>query len=125
MVRSADELIRDTAPFPDSVIEQLPKTDKRPALDYVAWYQYAQRLLLQHGGYSWVVGDLMYADNVWAVSGVLTIGDERYGAVGEDTTPTAAESNAYKRACAHAGIGLHLYDDGYWLHGKLEREAST
>jgi hypothetical protein len=49
------------------------------------------------------------------------LGDEVYGAVGEDKTPTAAESNAFKRACAKAGIGLHLYDH-YWLHRELERQ---
>ncbi len=119
-MRSSDELICDTAPFPASVIKQLPKSDNRPALDYVPWYQYAQRLLLHHGGYLWVPGDPIHADNLWAVSGVLTIGDEQYGGVGEDTTPTAAESNAYKRACAHAGIGLHLYG-GYWLHERLNK----
>ena len=114
-MRTADELIRDTAPFPTSIIEQLPPRGD----DYVPWYQYAQRLLLHHGGYSWEPGDPIYANDLWTVSGVLTIGDEKYGAVGEDTTPTAAESNAYKRACAHAGIGLHLYG-GYWLHERLK-----
>ncbi len=118
-MRTTPELIRDTAPFPDEVVEQLPQGNNRPALDYVPWYQYAQRLLLHYGGYSWVPGDPVYANNKWAVSGVLTLGDEVYGAVGEDTTPTAAESNAYKRACAHAGIGLHLYG-GYWLHDRLK-----
>ena len=59
---------------------------------------------------------------VWAVSVRIWFGnDEWYDGVGEDDSPTSAESNAYKRACAHAGIGLHLYDD-FWLHERLKKE---
>lgn len=115
-MRSRDELIRDTEPFPASVIKTLPPRGDR----YVPWHQYAQRLLLHHGGYDWRVTNLIFADGTWAAAGVLTLGDEAYGAVGEDSTPTSAESNAFKRACAHAGVGLHLYDDNYWLHNRLK-----
>jgi len=44
--------------------------------------------------------------------------DEWYDGVGIDSDADKAESQAYKRACAHAGIGLHLYG-GYWLLGAL------
>ena len=115
-MRSRTNLVRDTEPFPDSVIAHLPPRGD----SYVPWYQYAQRLLLHHGGYSWKVTTLTNAGNVWAVAGELTLEDETYGAVGEDNTPTSAESNAFKRACAHAGIGLHLYDDKFWLHRRLQ-----
>ena len=54
------------------------------------------------------------------MTGLLRLGDETYGAVGEDDAPAAAESNAFKRACAKAGIGLHLYEH-YWLHGQLTK----
>lgn len=118
-MRTRDELIRDTEPFPAGVIKTLPPRGDR----YVPWYQYAQRLLAHHGGYSWRITDTTFADGVWAVTGELLLGAEIYGSVGEDNTPTSAESNAFKRACAHAGIGLHLYDDAYWLHGKLQRES--
>ncbi len=115
-MRTPEQLIADTAPFPDTLIEKLPPRGD----SYVAWYQYAQRLLLVHPGYSWQVSNVVFANDVWAVAGWLTIDDVPYGAVGEADTPTSAESNAYKRACAKAGIGLHLYDeDGYWLHGRL------
>ena len=124
MNRTLEELVRDTAPFPDSVIKTL---DKAGGLDYVPWYQYAQRLLLHWGGYTWQVNDVMEAQGVWAVTGTLFLGEQpeddsqSYSAVGEDSTPTAAESNAFKRACAHAGVGLHLYGD-FWLHDRLLKE---
>jgi hypothetical protein len=129
-VRTRDELIRDTEPFPDSVIEKLPPRGD----NYVTWTHYAQRLLLYYGGYSWEPGDAhyqkierertdgsIYIEHVWTVTGKLTLGDEVYGAVGEDNSPTSAESNAFKRACAKAGIGLHLYEH-YWLHNRLQKD---
>jgi hypothetical protein len=116
-VRALAALIRDTEPFPDAVVEKLPPRGDA----FVSWPQYAQRLLLHHRGYSWRVTHLAPNGDGWAVAGELTLGDETYGAVGEDNTPTSAESNAFKRACAHAGIGLHLYQN-YWLHERLKRE---
>lgn len=118
-MRTLKDLVRDTEPFPQSVIKSLPPRGDA----YVAWHQYAQRLLLHHGGYSWRITSVTHVDKLWAVAGELTLGDEIYGAVGEDDSPTAAESNAFKRACAHAGIGLHLYQD-YWLHGRLTAELN-
>ena len=116
-MRSRDELIRDTEPFPDSVIEQLPPRGD----NYVTWTHYAQRLLLYYGGYSWRPGDPIYAGDLWTVRGELELEGETYGAVGEDKTPTSAESNAFKRACAKAGIGLHLYEH-YWVHERLKKD---
>ena len=130
-MRSLEDLIRDTEPFPDKIIQKLPPRGD----DYVPWYQYAQRLLLHHGDYSWTVasvttthqtnidkeGKPVDRGTIWAVVGTLHLDSETYGAVGEASTPTSAESNAFKRACAHAGIGLHLYGD-YWLHERLKKE---
>ena len=139
-MRDREQLIEDTTPFPESVIKSLPPRGD----SYVAWNQYTQRLLLQHGGHRYEVTNVTHAVTAtktytglddegveatytkhlttWAVSVRLFIDtDEWYDAVGEDDTPAAAESNAYKRACAHAGIGLHLYGD-YWLHGRLGRD---
>ena len=115
-MRTPEKLIADTKPFADSVIEQLPPRGD----NYVSWTHYAQRLLYAHGGYEWTPTGVTHADGLWVVTGLLRLGDETYGAVGEDDAPAAAESNAFKRACAKAGIGLHLYEH-YWLHGLLEK----
>ena len=121
-MRTTEQLIEDTAPFPDSVISQLPGRGGGPELDYVAWNQYAQRLLLQHGAHRYSVTNIVVSDKGGIAVSVRVqfSDDEWYDAVGEGDTPTSAESNAYKRACAHAGIGLHLYGD-FWLHGRLQR----
>ena len=126
-MRTREQLIEDTEPFPDGLIEQLPAGGSRPPLDYVSWHQYAQRLLVQHGGHRYSVTNIaMSPKGGVAVSVRIQFSDDEwYDGVGEGDTPTSAESNAYKRACAHAGIGLHLYesdDSPFWLHGKLQRD---
>ena len=119
-MRSLEQLVQDTEPFPDSLIQQLPPRND----DFVPWFEYAQRLLLQHPGHSYRVLDVTHDGDVWAVTVEFEIEGSRYAAVGEDSAPAAAESNAYKRALSHAGIGLHLYNrDGYWLHGRLQKGA--
>ena len=121
-MRTREQLVEDTAPFPDSIIEQLPAGPNKPALDYVAWNHYAQRLLLQHGAHRYTVTNIVVGEKGGVAVSVRVqfSDDEWYDAVGEGDTPTSAESNAYKRACAHAGIGLHLYGN-YWLHERLKK----
>jgi len=130
MNRTLSELIRDTEPFPDKLIGKLPPRDDA----YVPWLQYAQRLLLHYGGYTWQVNDVQHDTTVWVVVGTLFLGEQpdndsqSYSAVGEDSSATAAEANAFKRACSRAGIGLHLYEDKskgnpYWLHDRLIKQA--
>jgi hypothetical protein len=120
-MRTLKELVRDTEPFPAAVIKKLPPRNE----DYVPWFQYAQRLLAQHGGHSYRITHLEFGDGKWAVAVAVELAGETYGGVGIDASADAAESQAYKRACAHAGIGLHLYDnDKFWLHGKLQRDLA-
>ncbi len=137
-MRTPEQLIVDTAPFPDKIISQVgPRKDS-----YVKWSHYNQRALLQHPDHDYRVLSVTYAPGyqvpvkddsgntrfddwkppVWAVAVEFTFEGSVYAGVGEDDSPTAAESNAYKRACAHAGIGLHLYG-GYWLHDRLVKGA--
>lgn len=116
-MRTRDDLIRDTTPFPADVIKQLPPRNE----DYVPWYQYAQRLLLHHGAHRYEVTHLVYGGDVWSVAVRVWLGeDEWYDGVGTDSDADSAESQAYKRACAHAGIGLHLYGS-FWLHERLKK----
>lgn len=130
-MRTAAALIQDTEPFPDKLIKKLPPRGD----DYVEWHEYNQRLLLQHPDHDYRVtqmtyapgytypdkeSNLLWAPPVWAIAVEFTIEGSVYAGVGEADSPTSAESNAYKRACAHGGIGLHLYNrSGYWLHGRL------
>ena len=134
-MRTPEQLIADTQPFPDKLVQKLPPRGD----SYVKWSEYNQRILLHHPdhdyrvtsithspGYTYPKKDddgnltdvLLWAPPVWAIAVEFTFEGSVYAGVGEDDSPTSAESNAYKRACAHAGIGLHLYG-GYWLHGRL------
>ena len=119
-MRTIEQLVSDAGPFSDKLISQTPAGAKRPALDYVSWPNYAQRLLLAHGGHRYSVTNMVAgSDGRYAVSvRVQFDDDEWYDGVGIDSDADKAESQAYKWACAHAGIGLHLYG-GYWLLGAL------
>lgn len=134
-MRTPEQLLQDAEPFPDRIIKTVgPRKDA-----YVKWAEYNQRMLLHHPDHDYRVtsvshapgylypkkdedGNLtdtqLWAPPVWAIAVEFTIDGSVYAGVGEDDSPAAAESTAYKRACAHAGIGLHLYG-GYWLHGRL------
>jgi hypothetical protein len=122
-VRTLPELLRDAEPFPDRLIEKKPGGASRPSVDYVSWPHYAQRLLLDHGGHEYRVTHVVFGDGKWTVAVAVDLGDESYAGVGTDSSADNAESQAYKRACAHAGIGLHLYG-GFWLHGRLSNRLA-
>ena len=126
-MRTPEQLVTDTKPFKADLIEQIPGSGNRPAIDYVAWHHYTQKLLATHGGHNWFVEwQPKFEGGLWVVVGRLLLdgpGGESYDGVGTDEkSPLAAESNAYKRACAHAGIGLHLYGS-YWLYDYLEQNS--
>ena len=126
-MRTLETLAADAEPFPESLIETIPAGANKPAVDYVSWSHYNQRLLLQHPAHEYEVTDTVYG-STWAVTVHITIDGQRYGGVGEDSTsPTSAESNAYKRACAHAGIGTaprHLPDKSC-CNGKTRQLPKT
>lgn len=120
-MRTLKELVRDAEPFPDELVKKLPPRNE----SYVPWRQYAQRLLLHHGGHRYEVTHVVFGGNAWSVAVRLWLSpDEWYDGVGTDSDADKAESQAYKRACAHAGIGLHLYGD-YWLHGRLQKDLNA
>lgn len=119
-MRELKDLVRDTEPFPQNVIKQLPPRNE----DYVPWPQYAQRLLLQHGGHGYRVTHLSFGGGKWAVAVEIQFAGEFYAGVGTDESADSAESQAYKRACAHAGIGLHLYGN-FWLHDRLRKDLDA
>jgi hypothetical protein len=118
-MRTREQIAQAAVPFPDSLIEQIPKG--HGSEDYVAWYHYAQRLLTQIGAYSWTVVALTPTGDEWVCIGRLTFApDESYDGVGEGAEPKHAESDAFKRAASKAGFGLHLWaGKDYWLEKSL------
>ena len=110
-MRTLEQIGADAVPFPAELIKHLPPRNEA----YVSWTHYTQRILKVHGAHRYQVTSVVYGDGQWAVAVRIQFGDtEFYDGVGFDKDATHAESQAYKRACAHAGIGLHLYGE-YWL----------
>ncbi len=127
-MRTHAQLVNDTQPFPDKLISQTPAGQKRPALDYVAWTNYAQRVLLRHGPHRYSVTSMVPTGDKVSVSVRIQFSDDEwYDGAATDTDAEIAESQAYKRACAHGGIGLHLWckddDGGYWLPAFFEADT--
>ena len=119
-MRTSEQLTIDTKPFKPDLIEQIPGSGNRPAIDFVSWNHYTQKILATHGGHTYTVRHMEYTGSSWVVQVRIQFSDDEwYEGLGEDMSALAAESNAYKRACAHAGIGLHLYGS-YWLYDYLE-----
>ena len=155
-MRTTEELLLDATPFADEVIKKLPPRDDAYVTwnqynQRMLWAHGAHRYEVTNTvAYPVATKQFQSLDDddlpeladdgkpllvtrtqyVWAVSVRLYISDDEwYDAVGEDSDPASAESNAYKRACAHAGIGLHLYCDDrpenrYWLPGVLNMQIN-
>jgi len=124
-------------PFPDQLVKQLPATTKRPALDYVSWTDKIQRLIQISADYDWhIIGIHNSGDDTEkvAVHGRLTLtidGTPRvFDGIGQDSDAKKASTDAFARACAFAGLGLHLWcaggskDGGYWITKVLDRGVS-
>lgn len=120
-------------PFPTKVIKQLPATGRRPAIDYVSWTDKIQRLI-QITDYDWQILTITSSGDTGepvAVHGRLTLtvdGKSRVvDGVGQGTDAKNASTDAFSRACAFTGLGLHLWcqgndkDGGYWITGVMDR----
>ncbi len=121
-------------PFPAKVIKQLPG-DKFRA-DFVSWTDKIQRLMQVGGEFDWeIVGMFDSGDDNEPVAchgrlrlvidGSLRMVD----GVGQGRDAKNASTDAFSRACAFLGLGLHLWcqggakDGGYWITQVLDREA--
>ena len=107
-------------PFPRSLISQTPQTGKRPSFDYVAHAHVVEKLLAQHGPFSFEVTQIVRDQDGVIVGCLATM---RLHIDGRDVVVTEAgetdqasikdaASDALKRCAMRAGVGLHL-----WCHG--------
>ena len=145
-------------PFARSAIKQVDKGAY--SADYVSWTDKIQRLLQVLGGFDWKVevvpatwsieqkqarGGKTYdakvatsgagdANEPVAVIGTLTCyidGTLRsVDGVGTGVDAKKAETDAFSRACAKIGVGLHLWaqggtkDGGYWIANVMDKEGA-
>lgn len=123
--------------FPDRIVKQLPATSKRPALDFVSWTDKIQRLIQISSDYDWqIIAITSSGDSAEpvAVHGRLSLtvdGTRRtIDGIGQGDTAKKASTDAFARACAFIGLGLHLWcqggskDGGYWITTALDKGVS-
>lgn len=118
-------------PFPPTLIKRLP--GRGGQADYVSWTDKMQRLIEVVGSFDWIVVSVTHSGDEAepvAVHGRLKV--ELDGQVqvrdgiGNGQDAKKAETDAFSRACAKYGIGLHLWcqggdkDGGYWILDVLE-----
>ena len=132
-----EQLIALTKPIASKMVHAKPGSYG----DYIAHPVIIQKLLLDHGPYSWRITEILRDDD-GCVSGcvgelglevdgrsivVQGAGDcERTGNHSHDGARLKeAESDAFKRAAMKIGPGLQLWSaaDGYFVHRILERRA--
>jgi hypothetical protein len=146
-------------PFPKNTVKQVDKGSYKA--DYVSWTDKIQRLLQVLGWFDWEIEIVPATwnvvekksrsgntyDAVVATSGAGA-GDEPVAAIGTliveiDGRPRriqgvgtgkdakTAETDAFARACAKIGVGLHLWtqggtkDGGYWIAGVLDKTTDA
>ena len=121
-------------PFPEKLIKELPASEKRPALSYVAWYDKLQRLLSILGAIDWTVsqvGKISGDDDepMWVVGTISAKVDGEsvsVDGVGQGRDVKNAESDALSRAATKLACGLHLATkDTYWLPTQLDKEVDS
>ena len=121
-------------PFPTKVTKTVDKGFG--PIQFVSWTDKLQRLLQVCGGFDWEVSDPFQSGDTnesVGVRGRLTVTIDNtvrvVEGIGTDRDAKKAETDAFARACAKIGLGLHLWtqggekDGGYWLPKVLDREA--
>ena len=125
-------------PFPAKTIKQVPRGGGGTA-DFVSWTDKIQRLMQLGVLYDWtIVGTFASGDErePVAVHGRLTVKTEAsqsvlidsrtFDGIGQGRDAKTASTDAFSRACAFLGLGLHLWcqggtkDGGYWITGALD-----
>ena len=118
-------------PFSPKAIKQVPRGGGTS--DFVSWTDKIQRLMQLGITYDWTVVSVTASGDTTepvAVHGRLRLRldmDERIiDGVGQGRDAKTASTDAFSRACAFIGLGLHLWcqggtkDGGYWVTGKLD-----
>ena len=118
-------------PFLPKAIKQI-NTGKYTA-DYVSWTDKIQRLMQLGIQYDWTIEGVHRSGDEKepvAVHGRLLMvvdGQPRIiDGVGQGRDTKTASTDAFARACAFIGLGLHLWcqggssDAGFWITGKLD-----
>lgn len=129
-------------PFPPKVIKQVPRGGGGTA-DFVSWTDKIQRLMQLGIEYDWHIisigesGDDREPVAVHgrlhvksAVSQSSLIDSRTFDGIGQGRDAKTASTDAFSRACAFMGLGLHLWcqggdkDGGFWIYKALADDDS-
>lgn len=123
-------------PFPSKVVKQIPRGGF--SADFVSWTDKLQRLMQVGQAYNWTILAVFDSGDdsepvgchgrlEVTLDGVARVVD----GVGQGRDAKNASTDAFSRACAFLGLGLHLWcqggdkDGGYWITTVLDRAAAT
>jgi hypothetical protein len=141
--RTIEELVGLLSkPLPRGVLKQRKQGGN--TLDYIPWHIAVRILDIACTNWSWQVGDIWLNDTRLFLYGTLTVetsdgtqtvrgatGTELLACSSYGDPSSNAESMAKRRACAHFGLGLYLYDKdqtkfnpAQWLLSPPEEEDS-
>jgi hypothetical protein len=103
-------------PFPPSQIGKLPKTAKRPELDYVGHAHVTDRLNEAAPGWTFEVIQRFEAGGDCWVLGRMTIDGVSRDDYGDGSDPKSAIGNAIRRCAMRWGVALDL-----WIKDELKK----
>ena len=135
MSESKSQILRLAKKFPSQLIRTIKKGTRQE--DYINHAVIAQRLLQVVGAYRWDWEVVYEADKVVAVKGMITAkvdgtevtvsgaGTETFDKDSTGEKIKKMESDAFKRAAAKLGVGLHLWaQDQYFLDVQLAKDLN-
>lgn len=96
-------------PFPPKLIGRLPKTPKRPALDYVGHAAVTDRLNAAAPDWSYVVEKEWMVDATFWIRIAITVGGVTRPEYGDGDDPKEAIGNAIRRGAMRFGVALDLW----------------
>lgn len=96
-------------PFPKEQIGRLPKTAKRPALDFVGHAAVTDRLNQAAPGWSYTVDEMFTMGSVCWIRGTLTIDGVSRTEYGDGDDPKEAIGNFLRRAAMRWGVAIDLW----------------
>ena len=111
--------------FPPALIGKLPRTSKRPALDYVGHAAVTDRLQAVDEDWTFTIDrEFEHGAEFW-IRGTLTVGGVSRPEYGQGPNPLEAVSHFIRRAAMRFGIALDLWSKEELHSAELEPRTVT
>jgi hypothetical protein len=116
--RTLRERLREK--FPKEQVGKLPRTDKRPALDYVGHAAVTDRLNRYAPDWTYTIDKLFDHGGTTYIAGTMTVGGISRVEYGDGKTPKEAIGNFIRRGAMRFGVALDL-----WSKEELESSPAV